>query len=79
MSRALLIIDFQNDFTSSGALEVPGGDVIAEPVKHLAGQFDHVFATATGIRPTTPPSRLRAGPGPCTASRGRTAPSSTRR
>jgi nicotinamidase/pyrazinamidase len=45
MSRALLIIDFQNDFTSGGALEVPGGDEIAEPVKRLAGEFDHVFAT----------------------------------
>jgi nicotinamidase/pyrazinamidase len=45
MSRALLIIDFQNDFTSGGALAVPGGDEIAEPVKRLADQFDHVFAT----------------------------------
>jgi nicotinamidase/pyrazinamidase len=45
MSRALLIIDFQNDFTSGGALEVPGGDEIAEPVKRLAPRFDHVFAT----------------------------------
>ena len=36
MSRALLIIDFQNDFTSGGALAVPGGDEIAEPVKRLA-------------------------------------------
>jgi nicotinamidase/pyrazinamidase len=45
MSRALLIIDFQNDFTSGGALAVPGGDEIAEPVKRLADQFEHVFAT----------------------------------
>jgi nicotinamidase/pyrazinamidase len=45
MSNALLIIDFQNDFTSGGALEVPGGDEIAEPVQRLAPQFDHVFAT----------------------------------
>ena len=45
MSKALLIIDFQNDFTSGGALEVPGGDEIAEPVKRLAKEFDHVFAT----------------------------------
>jgi nicotinamidase/pyrazinamidase len=45
MPRALLIIDFQNDFTSGGALEVPGGDEIAGPVQRLARQFDHVFAT----------------------------------
>ena len=45
MPRALLIIDFQNDFTSGGALEVPGGDEIAEPVRRLAGEVDHVFAT----------------------------------
>ena len=45
MSSALLIIDFQNDFTSGGALAVPGGDEIAEPVQRLAKEFDHVFAT----------------------------------
>jgi nicotinamidase/pyrazinamidase len=45
MSNALLIIDFQNDFTSGGALEVPEGDEIAEPVKRLAKEFDYVFAT----------------------------------
>jgi nicotinamidase/pyrazinamidase len=45
MSRTLLIIDFQNDFTSGGALAVPGGDEIAEPVRRLAPHFDHVFAT----------------------------------
>src|SRR5919198_3935408 len=45
MSKALLIIDFQNDFTSGGALEVPGGDEIAEPVKRLAKEFDVVAAT----------------------------------
>jgi nicotinamidase/pyrazinamidase len=45
MSKALLIIDFQNDCTSGGALEVPDGDEIAEPVKRLAKEFDYVFAT----------------------------------
>ena len=34
--RALLIVDFQNDFTPGGALAVPGGDEIAAPVKELA-------------------------------------------
>jgi nicotinamidase-related amidase len=48
MARALLIVDFQNDFTPpDGALAVPGGDAIAERVDHLArsGQFDLVVAT----------------------------------
>src|ERR1700752_397848 len=45
VAKALLIIDFQNDFTSGGALEVPGGDQIAEPVKRLAARFDLIFAT----------------------------------
>jgi nicotinamidase/pyrazinamidase len=45
VAKALLIIDFQNDFTGGGALEVPGGDEIAEPVQRLAQRFDLVVAT----------------------------------
>jgi len=45
MAQALLIVDFQNDFTAGGALEVPGGDEIAGPVNRLAREHDHVFAT----------------------------------
>jgi nicotinamidase/pyrazinamidase len=45
MSKALLIIDFQNDFTAGGALEVPEGDDIAGPVKRLAAEVDTVVAT----------------------------------
>ena len=30
MARALLIVDFQNDFTSGGALAVPDGDAIVD-------------------------------------------------
>ena len=36
MAEALLIIDFQNDFTPGGALAVPDGDRIAERVNELA-------------------------------------------
>ena len=35
MARALLIIDFQNDFCPGGALAVPHGDEIAPRVKEL--------------------------------------------
>jgi nicotinamidase/pyrazinamidase len=45
MAQALLIVDFQNDFTPGGALPVPEGDRIAEPVNRLAEGFDLVVAT----------------------------------
>jgi nicotinamidase/pyrazinamidase len=64
VSRALLIIDFQNDFTSGGALEVPGGDEIAEPVKRLAGEFDHVFATRDWHPPHHASFETEGGPWP---------------
>ena len=35
MARALLIIDFQNDFTGGGALAVPDGDAIAPRLNEL--------------------------------------------
>jgi len=64
MSRTLLIIDFQNDFTSGGALEVPGGDEIAEPVKRLAGEFEHVFATRDWHPPDHASFATEGGPWP---------------
>jgi nicotinamidase/pyrazinamidase len=42
---ALLITDFQNDFTPGGALAVQGGDEIADPINRLADRFDFVVAT----------------------------------
>jgi nicotinamidase/pyrazinamidase len=42
---ALLITDFQNDFTPGGALEVKEGDEIADVVNALAKRFDLVIAT----------------------------------
>ena len=46
MARALLIIDFQNDFTPpDGALAVPEGDRIAASIKRLAEHFEVVVAT----------------------------------
>jgi len=48
MARALVIVDFQNDFTPpSGALAVPDGDAIASRVDELArsGDYDLVVAT----------------------------------
>ena len=42
---ALLIVDFQNDFTPGGALPVERGDEIAAAVNALAERFDLVVAT----------------------------------
>jgi nicotinamidase/pyrazinamidase len=47
MSEALIIVDFQNDFTPGGALAVTDGDQIAGRVNELAAdpRFDLVVAT----------------------------------
>jgi nicotinamidase/pyrazinamidase len=42
---ALLIVDFQTDFTPGGALPVAEGDQIAEPINRLLDSFDLVIAT----------------------------------
>jgi nicotinamidase/pyrazinamidase len=42
---ALLVVDFQNDFTPGGALAVPEGDEIAGPIGALVDSFDLVVAT----------------------------------
>ena len=43
--EALLVVDFQNDFTPGGALAVEHGDEIAKPVNAIADRFDLVVAT----------------------------------
>jgi nicotinamidase/pyrazinamidase len=47
MARALLIIDFQNDFTPGGALAVPEGDTIAPKINALAASGDYDLVVAT--------------------------------
>jgi len=64
MSEALLIIDFQNDFTSGGALAIPEGDRIAEPVKRLAERFDTVIATRDWHPPDHASFEAQGGPWP---------------
>jgi nicotinamidase/pyrazinamidase len=70
MSEALLIIDFQNDFTSGGALEVPEGDEIAEPVKGLAERFEIVMATRDWHPPDHASFETQGGPWPVHCVRG---------
>jgi nicotinamidase/pyrazinamidase len=49
MTRALFIIDVQNDFTEGGSLGVDGGAAVAAGVTRLLEQhpdrYDHVFAS----------------------------------
>ena len=42
---ALLVVDFQNDFTPGGALPVERGDEIAGPINAIAERFELVVAT----------------------------------
>jgi nicotinamidase/pyrazinamidase len=70
VSEALLIIDFQNDFTSGGALEVPEGDEIAEPVKRLADRFEIVIATRDWHPPDHASFETQGGPWPVHCVRG---------
>ena len=41
----LLVIDVQNDFCPGGALAVPRGDQVIEPIQHLEPLFEHIVLT----------------------------------
>ena len=49
MSRALIIVDVQNDFCEGGSLAVPGGADVAAAISEYVDahhlQFDHIVAT----------------------------------
>jgi nicotinamidase/pyrazinamidase len=45
MSRALIIVDVQNDFLPGGALGVDGGDEIVEPIVELSKTADLIVVT----------------------------------
>ncbi|ROT31727.1 isochorismatase family protein [Micromonospora sp. HM5-17] len=49
MSRALIIVDVQNDFCEGGSLAVPGGAAVAAGISRLLAtepeRWDHVVAT----------------------------------
>jgi nicotinamidase/pyrazinamidase len=47
MPSALLIVDFQNDFTPGGALAVPEGDEVAERLNAMASSGDYDLVVAT--------------------------------
>jgi nicotinamidase/pyrazinamidase len=67
MSEALVIVDFQRDFTPpDGALAVPGGDQIAARLNELASdpRYEIVLATRDWHPPAHSSFRERGGPWP---------------
>ena len=66
MAEALVVVDFQNDFTPGGALAVPQGDEIAPRVQGLidSGRFDLVVATRDWHPPDHGSFEERGGPWP---------------
>ena len=44
-TRALIVIDVQNDFCPGGALAVQDGDQVVDPINKMIGDFDHVILT----------------------------------
>jgi nicotinamidase/pyrazinamidase len=66
VARALVIVDFQNDFTPGGALAVAGGDAIADRLNELAGsgEYDLVVATRDWHPPDHGSFAAQGGPWP---------------
>jgi nicotinamidase/pyrazinamidase len=64
MSRALLIVDVQNDFTEGGALAVPDGAAVIEPLNRLAHHYDTVFASRDWHPPDHMSFQDQGGPWP---------------
>src|SRR5512133_3102547 len=66
MAEALVIVDFQNDFTPGGALAVPRGDEIAVKLNELAAsdRFDLVVATRDWHPPEHSSFAAQGGPWP---------------
>jgi nicotinamidase/pyrazinamidase len=66
MPEALVIVDFQNDFTPGGALAVPDGDAVAPHLNDLiaSGRFDLVVATRDWHPPDHSSFAAQGGPWP---------------
>jgi nicotinamidase/pyrazinamidase len=66
VGRALIIVDFQNDFTPGGALAVADGDAIADRLNELAAsdEFDLVVATRDWHPPDHGSFAEQGGPWP---------------
>ncbi len=61
---ALIVVDVQNDFCQGGALAVPDGDAVIDPVNHLAENAEFVVATRDWHPPNHHSFAEQGGPWP---------------
>ena len=61
---ALIVVDVQNDFCAGGALAVPDGDAVVEPINRLAREARFVVATRDWHPPNHTSFRDYGGPWP---------------
>jgi nicotinamidase/pyrazinamidase len=61
---ALIVVDVQNDFCPGGALPVPDGDAVIEPINALAQQVPFVVATRDWHPPDHLSFKEQGGPWP---------------
>lgn len=54
MSKALLLVDIQNDFSPRGALPVPDGDAVVPVINQLIPLLSMLLQPKTGTLPNTP-------------------------
>jgi nicotinamidase/pyrazinamidase len=66
VNRALIIVDVQRDFLPGGALAVPDGDAVIEPINTLihSGRFELVLATRDWHPPDHSSFTAQGGPWP---------------
>jgi nicotinamidase/pyrazinamidase len=62
--EALIVVDVQSDFCSGGALAVPEGDAVIEPINRLARSMPFVVATRDWHPPDHSSFASRGGPWP---------------
>lgn len=62
--EGLIVVDVQNDFCSGGALAVPDGDAVIEPVNRLAREAGYVVATRDWHPPDHASFAAEGGPWP---------------
>jgi nicotinamidase/pyrazinamidase len=62
--RALIVVDVQNDFCPGGALAVPDGDAVVEPINRLASESSFVVATRDWHPPDHGSFAEQGGPWP---------------
>ena len=60
----LIVVDVQNDFCPGGALPVPDGDAVIEPINRLAERYPFVVATRDWHPPDHLSFQAQGGPWP---------------